>query len=113
MKKKCTNSKCRKTFTHVIEKGIVVTCPYCGKKYPRIKVEGEERGVYIYSASNWVWTARVLRSNTNLKLKGCADLLHSLPYLVTQEDVLNDDVAALRNLATLLSEVGCDAYFVD
>ena len=32
MKKKCTNSKCRKTFTLWMG---ARSCPYCGKEYPR------------------------------------------------------------------------------
>ena len=34
MKKKCTNNKCRKVF---VVKAKNVKCPYCGKKYPRLK----------------------------------------------------------------------------
>ena len=34
MKKKCTNSKCRKTFSISIKTS---SCPYCGKEYPRMK----------------------------------------------------------------------------
>ena len=34
MKKKCTNSKCRKVFT-VWDREMVI-CPYCGKIYPRL-----------------------------------------------------------------------------
>lgn len=33
MKKKCTNAKCRKTFT--VSAGTKC-CPYCGKKYPNM-----------------------------------------------------------------------------
>ena len=36
MKKKCTNAKCRKTFT--VSAGAVC-CPYCGKKYPNMVVK--------------------------------------------------------------------------
>lgn len=34
MKKKCTNSNCRKVFTITVDNNVV--CPFCGKKYPRI-----------------------------------------------------------------------------
>ena len=33
MKKKCTNSKCRKSFTVTAS---TVSCPYCGESYPRL-----------------------------------------------------------------------------
>lgn len=36
MKKKCTNSACRRMFTPWQEGGIV-KCPHCGKVYPRLK----------------------------------------------------------------------------
>lgn len=36
MKKKCTNSACRRVFTPW-QDGGVVKCPHCGKVYPRLK----------------------------------------------------------------------------
>ena len=36
MKKKCTNSTCRRVFTPWFRDGIV-TCPHCGKTYPRMQ----------------------------------------------------------------------------
>lgn len=37
MKKKCTNSVCRKTFTlDGTIQASSMKCPYCGKKYPRM-----------------------------------------------------------------------------
>ena len=36
MKKKCTNSACRRVFTPQKDR-IVPTCPHCGKIYPRMK----------------------------------------------------------------------------
>ena len=35
MKKKCTNSACRRVFS-VAAAGLLPTCPYCGKAYPRL-----------------------------------------------------------------------------
>lgn len=35
--KKCTNSKCRKVFKIRMEPPYTISCPYCGKKYPRIQ----------------------------------------------------------------------------
>ena len=34
MKKRCTNSACRRVFP--LRRDVEVTCPYCGKKYPRM-----------------------------------------------------------------------------
>lgn len=34
MKKRCTNNKCREYFTI---KTDTASCPYCGKKYPRLR----------------------------------------------------------------------------
>lgn len=36
MKKRCTNSSCRRIFSYQAAYGLTV-CPYCGKEYPRIK----------------------------------------------------------------------------
>jgi hypothetical protein len=36
MKKKCTNSACRRVFVPW-QDGGVVRCPHCGKAYPRLK----------------------------------------------------------------------------
>ena len=46
MKKKCTNSRCRKTFK-VMTGPEGAVCPYCGKKYPRIPAYDERILPYV------------------------------------------------------------------
>ena len=41
MRKKCTNSSCRRSFPVI--PGNRVKCPHCGKTYPRITVPNEEQ----------------------------------------------------------------------
>lgn len=62
MKKRCTNSACRRIF----EADSV--CPYCGKKYPRIS--SIEHDVYLVNCgSNKVRTIFAIRGlNKNLSL---------------------------------------------
>lgn len=50
MKKKCTNSACRRAFTPVMEEGGV-QCPCCGKSYPRLSIPEAERRALILSLS--------------------------------------------------------------
>lgn len=40
MKKRCTNNMCRKNFT---VKPDTICCPFCGKKYPRLKCHENKR----------------------------------------------------------------------
>lgn len=42
MKKRCTSSKCRKVFSYSYRTGQV-TCPYCGKAYPRILPQDQRK----------------------------------------------------------------------
>lgn len=42
MKKRCTNSKCRKVFQAETHK-----CPHCGKKYPRERVGAKNHAVIL------------------------------------------------------------------
>lgn len=46
MKKKCTDSRCRKTFK-VMTGPEGAVCPYCGKKYPRIPAYGKYNCPYV------------------------------------------------------------------
>lgn len=77
MKKRCTNSKCRKIFT---VKSGKVSCPFCNKSYPRVleKTVEDNDGVVPKRKSsnnpNWVgkhgiaiWGYAPMSWNTKLK----------------------------------------------
>ena len=78
MKKRCTNSSCRKVFrveTH--------TCPYCGKQYPRVNpVNDRYMVVLTYVGLNRLSVIKVIRSITLLNLRAAKTLTDHTPSLV-------------------------------
>ena len=53
MNKRCTNSSCRKTFSTLHSNG---QCPFCGKKYPQLRVKETslEKPKYADELKNYV-----------------------------------------------------------
>ena len=78
MKKRCTNSSCRKVFrveTH--------TCPYCGKQYPRANpVNDRYMVVLTYAGLRKLSVIKVIRSITTLNLREAKTLADHTPSLV-------------------------------
>ena len=99
MKKKCTDSGCRKVFTY--DKNALVVCPFCGKEYPRLGNYSAKFYVVIdgkrcdFSAlkrkeefvGRKAKAAMVIRRATGLNLrtiKKIVDILFSTGELVTK-----------------------------
>ena len=87
MRKKCTNSSCRRTFT--VEAVNKVSCPFCGKMYPRINpapAEGSAStnwsAVLFYPAERKLHTIKVIRMLTGLSLKEAKSLTDNVPSVV-------------------------------
>jgi large subunit ribosomal protein L7/L12 len=87
MRKKCTNSSCRRTFT--VEAVNKVSCPYCGRVYPRIPpalATGSVQtnwSVVLYSTSQRkLPTVKVIRALTGLGLKAAKSLVDNAPSVV-------------------------------
>ena len=85
MKKRCTNSACRKTFT------AAPVCPYCGKEYPRIRPQEHE--VYLINwGRNKVKTIKALWTLTMTGLREAKDMVDQAPCVVgkglTKEEAL-------------------------
>lgn len=76
MKKRCTNSACRKIFE------VDSVCPYCGKEYPRIA--SIEHDVYLVKCgSNKVRTIFAIRIlNKNLSLIEIKKIVDNCPCIV-------------------------------
>lgn len=79
MKKRCTNSSCRKVFrveTH--------SCPYCEKQYPRVNpVNDRYMVVLTYVGPNKLSVIKVIRSITTLGLRDAKNLAEHTPSLVS------------------------------
>ena len=87
MRKKCTNSSCRRTFT--VEAVNKVSCPYCGRVYPRIPpapATGSIQtnwSVVLYSTSQRkLPTVKVIRMLTGLGLKDAKAVVDNAPSIV-------------------------------
>ena len=85
MKKRCTNSSCRKLFT------ADSVCPYCGKEYPRIPVDGREHPRYygvFYKVrlndygKNKIAVIKELRILTGLGLAERKTMVESSPCII-------------------------------
>lgn len=79
MKKRCTNSSCRKVFR--VE---TYTCPYCGKQYPRVNpVNDRYMVVLTYAGPSKLSVIKVIRSITTLGLRDAKTLADHTPSLVS------------------------------
>lgn len=124
MKKKCTNSKCRKSFTTTENSYI---CPHCGKVYPRLHVVNDmveipaksgnnakvvscESGVFImdYGMSK-IKTIRAVVRWTKNDLRAAKALVESAPIFIGKKDIaykdaywsdVNDAVERMLNIVS-------------
>ncbi len=87
MRKKCTNSSCRRTFT--VEAVNKVSCPYCGRVYPRItpapaasSVQTNWSVVLFGTAQRKIPTIKVIRMLTGLGLKEAKAMVDNVPSVV-------------------------------
>ena len=87
MRKKCTNSTCRRTFT--VEAVNKVSCPYCGRVYPRIlpapagSSVQTNWSVVLYSTSERkLPTIKVIRMLTGLGLKDAKAVVDNAPSII-------------------------------
>ena len=79
MKKRCTNSACRKIFT------ADSVCPYCGKEYPRIPSIAHE--VYLINSGRRIgFTALAIRRfDKNLSLTEAKRMAENCPCVINKE----------------------------
>ena len=75
IKKRCTNSACRKTFD-TAQKPV---CPHCGKAYPRTAVR---HSVTLLSTKSKLAAIRVIRAHAALSLREAKDLVDSAPVVL-------------------------------
>ena len=89
MKKRCTNSSCRKLFT------ADSVCPYCGKEYPRIPVDGREHPRYFKTfhevrlndyGNNKIAVIKELRELTRMSLAEAKYAVESAPCLIWTDE---------------------------
>ena len=87
MRKKCTNSSCRRMFT--VEPVNKVSCPYCGRVYPRIlpvpagSSVQTNWSVVLYSTSERkLPTIKVIRMLTGLGLKDAKAVGDNAPSII-------------------------------
>ncbi len=105
MKKRCTNSSCRKEFKVSSEKGSI--CPYCGMEYPRLI--GQSRAVILTkSGSNRLAVIKVIRRHTGFNLRQAKTIFDFIPSLVASGLTLQQALACQRQLR----EAGSDARIV-
>lgn len=87
MRKKCTNSSCRRMFA--VEAVNKVSCPFCGKMYPRItpapaadSASTDWSVVLFFPAERKLHTIKVIRILTGLSLKEAKALMDNVPSIV-------------------------------
>jgi len=87
MRKKCTNSSCRRMFT--VEPVNKVSCPYCGRVYPRIppapatdSVQTNWSVVLYSTGLRKLPTIKVIRMLTGLGLKDAKAVVDNAPSIV-------------------------------
>lgn len=99
MKKRCTNSACRKTFT------ADSVCPYCGKEYPRISSIDHE--VYLLNGGrNKVRTILAIRTlDKSLSLLEMKKMVENCPCVIGKGMTQKDAMLWCR----VLNEVGASA----
>ena len=80
MRKKCTNSSCRRMFSAKAENKV--SCPYCGREYPRL-LPGSDRTVVLWNSGySKLGVIKVVRKYTGLGLRDAKKLVDSAPSIV-------------------------------
>lgn len=108
MKKKCTNSACRRTFTVGKQRGG--RCPHCDKVYPRLPADAKRfRGPYVLRVksynkdrSGFVWC-------TLRRFAGYRE--HDLDCLPLFIDYTGTKEQAARMMGTLV-KLGCSVDLI-
>ena len=99
MKKKCTNSACRKVFA------ADSVCPHCGKEYPRIPSIAHEV-LLINSGKNKVHTYIALRSlDRSLSLLDIKKMVKNCPCVIGRDMTRKEALLWCR----VLNEAGASA----
>ena len=84
MKKRCTNSSCRKEF--IVGDSLDSTCPHCGKKYPRLpadaKVSGKCALVLLSRGYSRLCMMKAIRRMTGLGVRDVKTLADHCPSLL-------------------------------
>ncbi len=87
MKKRCTNSACRKTFEAF---GTIISCPHCGKQYPRFcSFPAKSYAVILISyGSHKLRTIKAVRDiglehHCRIGLRNIKELTEAAPSLAT------------------------------
>ena len=91
MNKKCTNPSCRKTFSTLVTNRV---CPHCGKKYPQLSLNANQKILKAFCIINCNGTNRVrlikfLREFYNLSLKEAkygVDHISNTVYYVSEAE---------------------------
>ena len=100
MKKRCTNSACRKLFV------ADVVCPHCGKKYPRIKRKQRDVGLFdvqlISCGFRKFAVFSVLYRHCNMRVEEAKGQVNACPTFVATGVPMEE----AKRLASLLEEVG-------
>ena len=79
MKKRCTNSACRKMF---ISDAI---CPYCGKEYPRIPSIGDYEVYLVNSGTDKAKTAfAIWHLDMNLRMLELLKMVENCPCVISK-----------------------------
>ena len=76
MKKRCTNSSCRKVFRVETR-----SCPYCGKQYPRQIPAFDKRDQFAVVLTDWETYAviRAMRKHTGMSLLDAKTITDNIP----------------------------------
>lgn len=110
LRKTCTNSSCRRTFT--VKAETKVSCPFCGREYPRISPMPEPcykwSVVLVHSGASKLNAVKVIRRFSGLGLREAKALADNVP------SVLKRNVSRLeaQMLCSALQEVGACAELV-
>ena len=121
MKKKCTNNKCRKVF---VVKNQNVSCPYCGKKYPRLGTSSPQnhKGVHIFGIeceNNMIGLLLLIRKWTGKELSEIRELMDSESIFIKAKEISNSYPkmadgkrgshikSPLKSFTEELDELGC------
>jgi len=75
MKKRCTNSSCRKVF----DERATSTCPHCGKEYPRLS---RRDLILSHHGPCKLAVIKVVRRHTGLGLKNAKTLVDNVPSFI-------------------------------
>lgn len=76
--KRCTNSSCRRVF-----KVDSLTCPHCGKKYPRVNLHDQFAVVLTYTGPSKLNVVKAIRRYTGLRLYYAKPICDHAPSLIT------------------------------